>query len=251
MTRRHGVQRRQHVVLPHAQPADRQRHTVIPVSQQPCAVARQFEHRRAAQSPVGDEQRSLAAHLCARNAHGGVGHQSHQVVHTAIADSQREERRHGAFHLVAQRLQPAQTLSRRRTARSHGHEVVVPQRIQPFHLPSRHDADAQTPCRLRQAVDDHLRVLRRRKHTAVVLHRQLHAVAFKPPVGVAVVKDVEQPLHQPVATRIYRRQVAHILKRIRTIAAPAARHLHFGQHPMATLEDGDTHLRPHLFQIGS
>ena len=48
-----------------------------------------------------------------------------------------------------------------------------------------------------EAVDDGVRILCLRKDTLVILRHQWHAVTFKPLVGIPMVEDIKEPLHQP------------------------------------------------------
>ena len=127
--------------------------------------------------------------------------------------------------------------------------VVAGEFVQAVDLVVRADLYVVAAGLTEETVNDGLRVLCGRKHAMVRLHGEGHAVTLEPPVGVAVVEDIEEALQQPMATRIDLREIADILERVGTVAATAARHLDLAEHPRAALEDGDAHLRTHFLEV--
>ena len=104
---------------------------------------------------------------------------------------------------------------------------------------------------IHEAVDNAVRVLRHGKHAFVLLRREPHSLALKPFIGVAVVKPLEQTLHQFVSARIGMFRVAYLSERVGKVAASAARNLHLGKHLLVLLEDGDVSRRAVAFSLDS
>ena len=94
-----------------------------------------------------------------------------------------------------------------------------------------------------------MRILSLREDTLVALCHQGNPMLFKPLVCILRTEDSEQPLHQPVTTRIDCRKVRHLTKRVGTVAASATAHSHLRQHMLTTLENGYLHLGHHLLQV--
>ena len=94
-----------------------------------------------------------------------------------------------------------------------------------------------------------MRVLRHRENAIILLSNKANSVMFKPLVGIAIVEGFEEPLKQSVATRIYLRKVRYPFKRVGAVASAATRYLHFGQHLLRSLKDGNVHLRAHLLKV--
>ena len=238
------------------------RRLILPLVQMACSVRRQLQCSRSAHSPVGDEQRPLGTHLRTwyRSYHR-LHHRSHQFKEVAVLDVEREERRHRLFNLVAQHGVHLQPFALRTASRSDCYAVEVA-------LQSVGKTQVQRPvvvagdtvkavaCLLlyaqscgksHEAVDDAVRVLRLRKHALVLLRGKSHTLAFKPFVGAAMVKPLEQPLHQFVSARISMLHVAYLSKRIGKVAASAARDFHLGEHLGRLLEDCDVGRRAVAF----
>ena len=219
-----------------------------------CSVRRQLQRSRTAHSPVGYEQRTFGTHLRARNRrYHRFHHRAHQFKEATVFDVEREERRHRLLNLMSQQGVHLQSFALRTASSSDGYAVKVA-------LPSVGKAQVQrsvvvasdvveaVACLLlhtqtcgkpHQTVDDAVRVLRLRKHALVVLRSQPHALAFKPFVGAAVVKPLEQSLHQFVSARIGMLHVAYLAKRIGKVAASAARDFHLGKHLRRLFKDSD------------
>ena len=83
----------------------------------------------------------------------------------------------------------------------------------------------------------------------VILHNQTHAVALKPFVSIAVVEDLEEPLHQSVAARINGGEVADIVEGVGTVAASTTGNLDLAEDVVAAFEDGHLHLRTAFLEV--
>ena len=75
----------------------------------------------------------------------------------------------------------------------------------------------------------------------VFLGGEAHAPVLEPRESVALGEALQQSPHQPVATGIDGREVAHVLKGIGAVAASASGDLDFLEDVLAALEDGDLH----------
>ena len=227
-----------------------QRHLIASLSQIAGCIAGESQDSRSAHAPVSDEQRPVATQLGTWNVSLGiVCHQPLQGRQASIVNAQGEERGYRRFCLVAHVRQPTQSLPLGRTTRGDRYEVVAPDISSRLYLPSRMDVNMILACQRQKTVDNGMRILCLWEHTLVVLHHQGHPVAFEPLVGITMVKDMEEPFHQPVPTRIDSREVAYQTKRVGTVAASSATDFHLSQHMLAALKDVYLHLGHPFLQV--
>jgi hypothetical protein len=66
-----------------------------------------------------------------------------------------------------------------------------------------------------------------------------------------MVKDFEEALHQPMAAGIDLREVTNLCEGVGAVTTSAAGDFHLGEYVLTALEDGNIHLRHHLFQVYS
>lgn len=160
----------------------------------------------------------------------------------------------GGLHLVTQAGKVIEAIGPRMASRRDGHAVeqqfaqaalldrgsalgYAKTQQQPVVLPSRYGNEAMVGMDRHseglglgnETVDDGLGVLRLRKDALVGLCDQGYTMAPEPGHRVVVVKLVEEPLHELMATGIDLAEVADLGEGVGEVAAAATRHGHLGQ----------------------
>ena len=146
--------------------------------------------------------------------------------------------------------QPLQPSGSWRTTRTHGHVVVGTHQVC-------HGADLLTRTYyymlalrfVQQASRNTVRVLRGWKHAVIFLRHEFNASVLKPLISSTIVKLLEEPLQQPMPSRIYLGEVGNVGKRVGAVATTSARDFHFGQQALTAFQDGHFHLGHHFLQV--
>ena len=97
----------EHLRLAQSCPVDGERHLIGGFTQVAGGITGEPQDSRPADTPVGDEQRSLGTHLRSGYSYmNTLDHRTHQVAESLVGNAQREERRYGRHDLMASVGQP-------------------------------------------------------------------------------------------------------------------------------------------------
>ena len=123
--------------LGNARPVHGYRGAITLLAEETRRVARQFQYRRTAHTPMSDKQRPRRTPLHARNeGHRTLNHRTCQRTERLVGYAQREERRHRRLYLMPQCLKPAEAGCALAAACRHYNIVVATNIIKPFNPPS-------------------------------------------------------------------------------------------------------------------
>ena len=125
----------------------------------------------------------------------------------------------------------------------YGHGIEV------FQIVERIDANTQTeldtePARCgEQTVDNGLRILRGGKDALVGLNGKGYAMVLKPTLGIGRTEGIEEPLDEPMTTRVDVLEVDNVSKGVGAVASAAARNGHLGQNSLLAFQNNNVGLR--------
>ncbi len=213
----------------------------------------ELEDRRAAEAPVGDEDRPIGLEFRAGRGDGDVFHRdAREVGEARILDVEREEGRDGRDDGVAQGFGDRQatgglvaTGRDDQLLREVGGavaEVERESRVGSLDLLDRGlDADAHEGAvggRL-QAVHDGARVIRHREHAAIFFGLRADPAFGEPGDGVARLEAVEGPEELPAPAWVFLHQLGRFEATVGHVAPPPAGYPDLGEQVGGGLEQGD------------
>ena len=237
-----------------AAPRDEERSLIVAVEEVACRLRREFEDGRAAQSPVGDEQRAFATKARSGNRSLCAFHDNaHKGCKVGLMEAEGEKRRAGCRHLVTQCAQIIVSLSMWCSARGEGHsvkhflpcftpfrEMHSPRIVHALQFGHRHlrtHLHPKTLCLSGEAENDAVGTLRTGKYALVLLCDERDTMRFKPRISIGWRKGAKQAFEQFRSARVDLHQIGDAGKGIGYIATSATAHLDFRQHPLCAFKN--------------